>query len=358
MILMGTPPSPADAIKRIELFLEEIETDANTAMQRVVELKEKLKILVDQIKKKQEEEQKKKNELIQTKQQEIQSEVQKMPPASPIGLSSEAETEEKRNQEITNKANAEYQKLLDQYTSLQKKYSSDTENLSTRFLAIIQKLPDFPIYYYPILPTQYPSPYYSMEYPVSTLKSWIDTLYPDCIRAHEDAIDTLTELKESAQTLLDTALEAFHDVEANALGLDAYQGYMGFKPSDFLKPPQEIFNKITVILADTSGTPDMYIEQFQKKIDILQDSLTGLQSNLSTHIARMETNMRDYTSLKSNFENSLSLVVGTLRQLDRLHSLDYFHGGTHVCGRIHHLPEWHTTGSGFGKNSTALGGYY
>jgi len=153
------------------------------------------------------------------------------------------------------------------------------------------------------------------------------------------AQNTYHQSELAALSHIDDSLPEIDLLNAQALAMDVYAGYLGTRDAagnitPMNPPPSEVFlgsgirdfDSMVNIIATPTQKLTAVITDLGAKKEIIDRGTQNLGTGIANRREWVKDQYRKYESLLFNFENSLSYVIAALTQIDQLHGDDYFSG--------------------------------
>lgn len=328
----STPPTPIELINRLEKYITDMETTADTAVSLINQKKQRLSDLATLLKQRDEDKTKAKQDAAKAVRDALQTRTSTIPgaaapptftPTNPEGTPAEQQENVRVQMEAWLDSNVNIPKR-----ALETAKNTRVSEVSGRYSPIIAQAGN--VYYegagYTADATDgFTQPYYEVMDEVASVQTWVATSIPNAIKQLNDSRTGLDGASAAVNGAVDDLLPQVNTLQARVLGMNAYESILGYKPSN-LYGFDSLLNFDPLI--DIAATTDRTVEDLQTQLassrDIADEIRTALPTGIDKRTSWMRDEVRRYDSLKFNFENSLSYVIAGIRQVERLHTHPYF----------------------------------
>ena len=329
-LLGWNQPEPSEIIPRLERFLDDMETTANTAANRVCDKQGRLRVLAETIQKACNDKIQAKTDKAKALKDELVTKTTKSPPPAslPDFVPADPEASEAEKNESIRTQAAEFVRITEgQMRGLIDAKNQDIQDLVTMYSPYLSA-PGIEylewIKYFDESSENFGGSYAEIRDPiddVQSLNSKID-YNKDTWISQESNIDSAPQ---ESSDLIDTHLPEINKMHGKLLWADKYQNLLGFKPSEsWLVPPAHDFNGVIDIVTKNDRTVPDLIAELTSAQTTADSVKAALPMGIGKRIGWMASKLAEFQPLRFNFENSLSYVIAAIKQLDRLHSGPYF----------------------------------
>lgn len=310
--------SPAEIIKDLEKLIEMMEKDATTAKEIVEQNIEKLKNINNQIDALCEEISKKKKE----KEEEYKENIKKTQSVGKVDIviTSYAEDEEKRTEEIRKKATAICEELAKEWNETMDEYRREVEEVYKKLEEVPE--PKLPQGECRVLPLDLGSDCFSMNYSVSEIKSFLND-FPRAISEINSKIENLEEVKNMAERIIDTYVPRFKSIQERINGVIGDKKELWFYPLP-CPPSSTTLTNIFGSLNNLIPSLEERKTKYEADLKLVETSYEIVKKGLEDRINWQKETIRSYDSLETNFINSYSQVIDAVYKLKKLHSSNEF----------------------------------
>ena len=337
------PPSAADLIAKLDQFLADMEQTARTAKVQVEAKKEQLSSLVVQLQQMEDACIQSRKDAAEAQREALNDAVQVLPARAVPPIDHDPVPDyilpEAREgwiyENMHQKSLTIWRQILGQAAALKTELNSAQTVIKDKFDSVsILGLGDPFISDYDGMTSGFDGRYRNVNVTSDIFSAW--DLTPNR-NACSQAKTTYEVVEQEATGHIDTALSKINPIHAKALGMDVYADYLGTRDGEGVVYPmdplpsavfagKEIrnFDGVIAIIVTPDQELTRTIDDLETRKTIMSSAGSNMASGITQRTDWIKDQYKTYGSLMFNFENSLSYVVATLKQIDRLHEDPYF----------------------------------